>query len=185
MQIQPTLYMVLLGATPPDRLTEQHDVFFGAGISVKALKADMYAFWHNAGQLHIDSWRAVTHVDGYEISVVPKAQYAPTAEKLFFINLGGYKPADPEEYHYKMLVVAKSMAEAVKASKQTLFYKHYGFTGAVSHVDNKFALDVDDVHQVEDVMPTHFKEMYAIAIEKTDALTQDELHVGYVKLGPL
>ena len=40
-------------------------------------------------------------------------------DKLFFINLGGYKPGDFEEYHYKTLTVAQSMAQAVKAAKQT------------------------------------------------------------------
>ena len=176
--------MVLLGATPPGRLTEQHDIFFGISTDIKLLKPDMYAFWHDAGQLHIDSWRTVTHVNGYAISAVPKELHTPTEEKLFFLNLGGYKPGDLEEYHYKMLVVAKTMAEAVKASKQTIFYKHYGFRGAESHIDEKYALDVDDMHKVEDILPESFKQQYALQITQTDSLTEDELHIGYVKLGP-
>ncbi len=177
--------MVLLGATPPGRLTEQHDIFFGIGTDVKALKPDMYAFWHNSGQLHIDSWREVTQVNGYSIAVVPKEHYAPTEQKLFFLNLGGYKPGDFEEYHYKMLVVAKTMAEAVKAAKQTLFYKHYNFKGAESHIDEKYGLDVDDMYKVEDILPAHFKDNYRIAITPSDSFIEDELHIGYVKLGPL
>ncbi len=176
--------MVLLGATPPGRLTEQHDIFFGIGTDIKALKPDIYAFWNNAGQLHIDSWRAVNYVNGYKIEIVPKDSHPIAEEKLFFLNLGGYKPGDPEEYHYKMLVVAKTMAQAIKASKRTIFYKHYGFKGAESHIDEKYTLDVDDMHKVEDILPTYFKEQYSIAITPTSELTQDELHVGYVKLGP-
>lgn len=177
--------MVLLGATPPGRLTEQHDIFFGISTDVKALKPEMYAFWNNGGQLHIDSWRAVTQVGGYSITIVPKKNLVPAEEKLFFLNLGGYKPGDLEEYHYKMLVVAKTMAEAVKAAKQTLFYRHYNFKGAESHIDDKYALDVDDMHNVEDILAENFKEQYGIAITPSDSLMEDELHVGYVKLGPL
>lgn len=186
MNGNPTLYMVLLGATPPGRLTEQHDIFFGIGTDVKLLKTDMYAFWHNGGQLHIDSWREVTKVGGYNINIVPKEIFTQTEEKLFFLNLGGYKPGDIEEYHYKMLVVAKTMAEAVKAAKQTTFYKHYGFKGAESHIDEKYALDVDDMHKVEDILPERLKTQYSIAITPSDSLTtEDKLHIGYVKLGPL
>jgi Domain of Unknown Function (DUF1543) len=181
----PRLYMVLLGATPPGRLIEQHDIFFGIGTNIKALKPDMYAFWLNAGQLHIDSWRAVTKVGGYSITIVPKENHTPTDEKLFFLNLGGYKPGDLEEYHYKILVVAKTIAEAVKAAKQTTFYKHYNFKGAESHIDDKYALDIDDMHNVEDILPEHFKAQYSIAITPSDSLIEDELHVGYIKLGPL
>lgn len=178
--------MVLLGCTPPGRLTEQHDMFFGIGNSVLELKKDMYAFWPDAGQLHGDSWRAITKVGGYAITIVPKDEAREQPEKLFFLNLGGYKPGELEEYHYKAIIVANTMAEAVKASKKTTFYKHYGFKGAESHIDEKYGLDVDDMHKVEDVLPQRFREMYHIQITKTDeGLPEDELHIGYLKLGKL
>lgn len=176
------LYMVLLGCTPKGRLTEQHDIFFGIGTSIPELKPDMYTFWPDSGQLHVDSWREVHYVDGYKISIVPKGA-AVQPEKLFFLNLGGYKPNDAEEYHYKVLIVANSMAEAVKAAKKTAFYKHFGFKGAASHIDDKYALDVDDMHNVEDILPAHLKEKYTLKIEKAESPIPDELHVGYLKLG--
>ena len=40
--------------------------------------------------------------------------------KLFFLNLGGYKEGDFEEYHYKVVTVAKSKAEAIKKAKKNL-----------------------------------------------------------------
>ncbi|MXN89662.1 DUF1543 domain-containing protein [Flavobacterium sp. Sd200] len=177
--------MVLLGCTPLGRLTEQHDIFFGIGTSVTGLKKEMYAFWPDGGQLHIDSWREVTQVNGYQISIVPKELATPQDEKLFFINLGGYKPGDLEEYHYKMLVVAKTMGLAVRASKKTVFYKHYGFKGAESHIDEKYGLDVDDAHKVEDILPASFREKYSLLITPTNNITEDKLHVGYLKLGKL
>lgn len=184
MQENLKLFMVLLGCTPKGRLTEQHDIFFGIGTSISELKPDMYDFWHDGGQLHIDSWREVSHVNGYRISIVPKDKASTSGKKLFFLNLGGYKPGDLEEYHYKMLTVAATMAEAVKESKQTLFYKHYGFKGAESHIDDKYALDVDDMHKVEDILPAHLKEQYSIGITEDAFGTEDALHIGYLKLGP-
>lgn len=178
------LYMVLLGCTPKGRLTEQHDIFFGIGASVIELKSDMYAFWPDGGQLHIDSWREVTYVDGYRISIRPKAGTEPQAKKLFFLNLGGYKPGEFEEYHYKMLAVGEKMGEAIKKSKRTAFYKHYGFKGAESHIDEKYGIDVDDMHKVEDILQQQFREHYHILIEPDENGVEDELHIGYTKLGP-
>lgn len=176
------LYMVLLGCTPKGRLTEQHDIFFGIGTSVQSLVRDMYAFWPDGGPLHVDSWREVTHVDGYQISIVPKGEAVPGEEKLFLLNLGGYRPGELEEYHFKTLAVAKSMGLAIKASKKTAFYKEFGFKGAESHIDEKYALDVDDLHKVEDVLAPHLKEQYSVNIIKTDSTVQDELHIGYLKI---
>jgi Domain of Unknown Function (DUF1543) len=184
MEGPPKLYMVLLGCTPKGRLTEQHDIFFGISHSVLGLKREMYAFWPDGGQLHMDSWREVTQVGGYRISIVPKEQAVEAPEKLFLLNLGGYRPGEFEEYHYKMLVVAKTMGMAIKASKRTEFYKQWGFKGAESHIDEKYALDVDDMHKVEDLLSAEMKERYSICIEKNEG-PEDELHIGYTKLGKL
>jgi len=182
MEELPKLHMVLLGCTPKERLTEQHDVFFGIGTAITALKPEMYAFWPDGGQLHVDCWREVTQVDKYAVSIVPKDEAVDAPEKLFFLNLGGYRRGEFEEYHYKILVVATSMAEAVKASKKTEFYKQWGFRGAASHIDDKYALDIDDMHNVEDLLSDALKEKYSIRIEKKDS-AEDELHIGYLKLG--
>lgn len=176
------LYMVLLGCTPKNRLTEQHDIFFGIGTSVESLIKDMYTFWPDGGRLHADSWREVTHINGYNISIVPKDQATVSEEKLFFLNLGGYRPGEFEEYHYKTLVVAKTMGLAIRQAKRSTFFKHYNMprTGA-SHIDDKYALDVDDMHRVEDILAPHLKEKFSINISKAEGI-DDELHIGYLKL---
>jgi len=175
--------MVLLGCTPKGRLTEQHDIFFGIGTSVQDLVADMYAFWPDGGQLHVDSWREVTHVEGYAITIVPKEKDPEQDKHLFFLNLGGYKPGEFEEYHYKTLVVGETMADAVKQSKKTTFYKHFGFKGAESHIDDKYGVDVDDMHKVQDILAPHLKEKYSIKIKSAAEEAEDQLHIGYLKLG--
>ncbi|GGB73974.1 hypothetical protein GCM10007424_12340 [Flavobacterium suaedae] len=181
------LYMVLVGCTPKGRLTEQHDIFFGIGTSLEELLPDMYRFWPESGKLHVDSWREVTKVGDYAITIherTTEVQPNEQNQKLFFINLGGYKPGDFEEYHYKKLIVAESMGVAVKSAKKTSFYKHYDFEGAVSHVDDKYALDADDLHNVEDVLTDTLKEKYTINITPlTSPMSEDEQHIGYLKLG--
>ena len=176
------LCMVLLGASQKGRLIEQDDIFFGIGSSIEDLKKDMHAFWPDAREFHIDSWREVTRVGDYSVTIIPKTETIPGDEKLFFLNLGGYKQNEMEEYHYKILAVAPTMGDAVKQSKQTAFYKHYGFRGAPSHVDEKYGIDVDDMHKVEDILATQLREMYSIKITPNCTAAEDTLHIGYVKL---
>jgi len=115
------LYMIMLGCTPEGRYTEQHDIFFGIGKSLKELIPEMKAFWPEAkGRIHIDAWREVTMVDNFSIEIVTKkpVENNPVSDNLFFINLGGYKENEFEEYHYKMLTIAESMGIASKMQKQ-------------------------------------------------------------------
>lgn len=181
------LYMVMLGCTPKGRLTEQHDIFFGIGSSLKELVPQMNAFWPEVkGKIHIDAWRKISTVEGYKITIEPKSSNAKKEEQLFFLNLGGYNPGEFEEYHYKIVTVAPSKAVAIKKSKQTLFFKHCGFKGAESHIDDKFCIDIDDMHIIQDVLPAVVKASYQIHIEKAlEPIEEDELHIGYVKIKTL
>jgi hypothetical protein len=186
------LHMAIIGCTPEGRFTEQHDVFFGIGAQMKDLIPQMIAFWPEAkGRIHIDAWRKVTNVDGHAITIVPAdgiTEASPeTQVKLFFLNLGGYKAGEFEEYHYKMLVAASDAAEAIKQSKQTAFYKHYGFKGATSHIDDKYGIDVDDLYVVKDILDPVYKQQYTLSVstEKENSLPEDELHIGYFKLDTL
>ena len=179
----PKLYMLLIGATPPDRNIEQHDVFFGIGDSIKDLVPGVTAFWPGNNKLHFDAWREVTNVNGYKVEVVLKNENKQTSLfKLFFINLGGYKQNEFEEFHYKMVIAATDKAEAVNISKQTAFFKHTGFKGATSHIDDKFGVDVDDVYEIADILPATAKEKYSLFIIPDVSLAEDEIHLGYYKL---
>ena len=115
----PKLFMILLGCTPPGRNIEQHDIFFGIGNSIKELIPEIIAFWPEAkGKIHIDAWREVTVVNGHTVKVLSSHE-SSSSSKLFFINLGGYKQEEFEEFHYKMIVAANDKAEAIQQSKQT------------------------------------------------------------------
>jgi hypothetical protein len=105
--------------------------------------------------------------------------------QLFFVNLGGYLPNDMEEYHYKILCVAKSKGEAVKMVKKTAFYQDYNQPSA-SHIDDHLGVDIDELFKVEDALPKHYKEKYtlqitAIAKENNHQHPEDDLVVGYLK----
>lgn len=179
--------MLLLGCKPFNRNTEQHDTFFAAGNSLGALVPQIKNFWPDGGKIHIDAWRKVTRVNGHSIQLMPgQATPGIQALKLFFLNLGGYKPGEFDEFHYKLLVVAPDKGAAVKLAKQTAFYKHMGFKGAASHIDEKYGVDVDDIYQIEEILPATIKDKFHVQVDKPEtAGTEDEIHLGYFQLHTL
>lgn len=177
--------MLLAGCSPAGRNTEQHDVFFGIGHSIRDMVAPVQAFWPEGagkGQLHLDAWREVTHVNGFAVQVLERPSELQ-ALQLFFINLGGYKRGEFEEFHYKMLVAAGDKGEAVRQAKLTAFFKHTGFKGATSHIDDKYGVDVDDIFAIRDILPAADKQRYALLVQPAPpGLPEDEIHLGYFKL---
>lgn len=175
--------MLLIGATPPERNIEQHDVFFGIAETINNLIPDITAFWPGNNKLHVDAWREVTNVDGHSVQVVLNNGSKQSSHlKLFFINLGGYKQNEFEEFHYKMLVAAIDKGEAVSIAKKTAFFRHTGFEGANAHIDDKYGVDVDDIHEITDILTGDTKEKYSILVTAGDSLEEDEMHLGYFKL---
>jgi hypothetical protein len=179
----PKLFMLLIGCTPPGRHIEQHDIYFGIGDHISDLVPDLIKFWPEAkGDIHIDAWREVRFVNGFVITVF-EGEPVENTHKLFFINLGGYKQNEFEEFHYKMIVAATDKGEAVKMSKQTAFYKHTGFKGANSHIDDKYGIDVDDIYSISDILRTSSKRKYSIAIQPANGESkEDEIRLGYFKI---
>ena len=189
------LYMILLGCRPSGRHVEQHDFFFGIAPSLKELVPEIKSFWPDALEsIHIDGWREVTRVDNYEIKIVLKENSELTSavenpNALFFINLGGYQANQFEEKHYVMLSVNKDHAQAIKAAKQTLFFKTSTIRttkGANAHIDDKFGIDVDDIYKIEEILSPGQKEKFQLEIALSSSpLPEDEIHLGYFKLDKL
>jgi hypothetical protein len=179
------LFMMMLGCTPGGRNTEQHDIYFTIAASLGETVEEIKQFWPEAnGNIHVDAWREVTQVE-----VKPRAGMPVFLEKssfnLFFINLGGYKENEFDEFHYKLVIPAIDKASAIKQAKTTAFYKHTRFKGAESHIDDKFGVDVDDIYEIQDILPVEIKEKYSIAITPLLTGVKDELHLGYFKLSEL
>jgi len=179
--------MLLIGCKPPGRHTEQHDVLFAIGNTPNDLVSQINNFWPEAeGRIHLDAWREVTNVSGYQILVVEKtASAAQQNNKLFFINLGGYLEGQFDEQHYVLLSVEPDSASAIKNAKQSLFYQNNEFDTAPSHIDDKYGIDVDDLYDVEDILLPELKAKYTIQITEAAALPEDEIHLGYFKLSKL
>lgn len=182
--------MVLLGSKASARNVEQHDYYFGIASSLKELKAEFKAFWPEAGSsLHVDGWREVNRVDGYQVTVVARTEEnIPSANRLFFINLGGYQAGKMEEQHYTLLTVQQDLAAATRFAKRTAFFKGgtvKAFKGATAHIDDKYGVDVDEVYPIEDLLSPLQKSSYQIRIEPAAGTADDEIHLGYFKLDRL
>ena len=124
-------------------------------------------------------------MDGFEVKIVEKTSEA-VENHLFFINLGGYQNGKFEELHEQYLMVGQSLAKIIRKVKKTNFYKTMGFPEAVSHIDDKHAVDIDDVFNVNDILPLKMKEKYSIILEKSQSESQINFtHIGYLAISKL
>ena len=112
-------------------------------------------------------------------------------KQLYFVNLGGYLPGQFEEFHYKTLVVAETLGKATAQVKKTAFYQDYTFDNvdtaksgvATSHVDDKYQLDLDDIHCVADLLPNDVAlTIQPLTEPEKNQLPDDALHIGYLSL---
>jgi hypothetical protein len=174
------LYMLLLGSKAPGRHVEQHDFFFGIAGSLKDLVPDIKSFWpETGGKIHIDGWRELGYIDGYRITVHKRDEIVDELPlKLFFINLGGYQENKFEEQHYTVLTVKADRAAAFRDARNTLFFKSQGS----SHIDDRYGIDVDDLYEIEELLPLSHKNQYKVVVTKTDIASDDKIHLGYFRL---
>ena len=184
------LFMILLGCKPPKRNTEQHDIFFGIANNLKELVPEINKFWPEAdNKIHIDAWREINFVDEFEVKVYKKKGSEDFSNqqntRLFFLNLGGYKENEFEEYHYKILTACDSKSTAIQRARSSAFYKHTGFKGAPSHIDEKYGVDVDDIFEIEDILTNEIKETYGLQILPSSSPIGDKINLGYWPLNKL
>lgn len=174
--------MILLGCKPEGRHTEQHDIFFGIANEVKDLLPAIHAFWPEAkGKIHLDAYRVVNHVEGFKVEVIEKDASSNKTQRLFFMNLGGYQRNIFEELHYKMLIIVEEKSLAIKKAKESEFFKRY-FS---PHIDDKYGVDVDDVFEIEEVLPEDMKAKYQLAFTPMNGLPEDEMALGYMPVDKL
>lgn len=187
-----TLFMVQLGGRPKGRLIEQHDIFFGVANEVSELIDDINHHWPEVkNKWHIDSYRAISKVDNYAIKLVESSSQVESANdlKLFFINLGGYQRGSFEEFHYKLLIVAATQADAIKQAKQSEFYKAFTYKdkdspfNAASHIDDKFEVDIDDIYNVNNLISNVRLLIEPMANDSHELVNADDKeYVGYLSI---
>ena len=148
MSTQETLFLVVLGGRTATCHVELHDVRWVVGTSIEdtipALKREWFGLQKG---LHVDSYKAITHVDGFAVLPVPAApipEIPLTAaethpiDRLWFVNLGAYGCESLQERHQFGLVVARSQ-QAAKARAKARWLK-----GALQ-------IHKDDLHGIESV----------------------------------
>jgi len=107
-------------------------------------------------------------------------------KKNFFSSTSvGTRKTSLRNFIYKMVVAADDKSTAIKAAKQTAFFKHTHFEGANSHIDDQYGVDVDDVYKIEEVLSSSTLSQYQIALSDAVVEKQDVLHLGYFKLSTL
>lgn len=105
------LFAIYVGGEHPRANIEVHDVRFVVAPSIAETYDQLRAeWWGKAGTLHVDCWAEIRRVDGYDVALRPEP--SPAAEKLYFVNLGGYDGREFAEQHRNLFTVAASVAEA-------------------------------------------------------------------------
>ena len=114
----PQLFLVVLGGRTATSHIELHDVRFVAGASIDDTLQELRRQWFGRREgLHLDSFMAVRAIDGWAVSL-RREPAAPRHERLWFVNLGAYRPDSLAELHHFGLVVARSPQAAKAAAKR-------------------------------------------------------------------
>jgi hypothetical protein len=132
----PMLFLVVLGGRAPGCHIELHDVRFVAGATIEATLPELRRQWFGRREgLHLDAFMAVRAIDGWEVSL-GREPAVSRPERLWFVNLGAYRPDCLAELHHFGLVVARS-PQAAKAAARRQWLK-----GALQqHKDDLAAVD--------------------------------------------
>jgi hypothetical protein len=132
----PTLYLVVLGGRAPGAHIEMHDVRFVASHGIDETLPELRCQWFGRREgLHLDAFMAVKAIDGWAVSLA-REPAPPRPERLWFVNLGAYRPDCLAELHHFGLVVARS-PQAAKAAAKSQWLR-----GALQqHADDLAAVD--------------------------------------------
>jgi hypothetical protein len=145
--MQQKLMAVYLGGRAPKCNTELHDVVFVVGASIEATYEQLMDKWFGDPlRVHIDSWLELREVDGYHVCLSHEPSSQP--EKLFFINLGAYRPGEFTELHANAFLVGCDEQEVKQRAKDALL------RGADTvHTDDLY--DIDDCLNIVEIDGNH------------------------------
>jgi hypothetical protein len=122
---EPTLFLAVLGGRTTRSHIELHDVRFVVGRCIDDTLPELRRQWFGQRQgLHLDAWMGVRAIDGWCVRVVrgdlpaSPEPVSPRPERLWFVNLGGYRADALAELHHFGLVVARSAQAAKAAAKR-------------------------------------------------------------------
>lgn len=137
------LYMFYIGGNAGKSNIEVHDIQFVAAESPKdAWPALREAWFGDSDKIHIDGYSRITWADGYSVTLSDSP--SSCAEKLFFVNVGRYRPDTLAELHEYDLFVAENAQQAKDKALSSLLC-----SVDQQHKDN--LKDVDDCLLLEKV----------------------------------
>jgi hypothetical protein len=153
------LFMFYIGGNFRNSNVELHDVRFSIGETPEDCHADLRRqWWGDPESLHLDCWGAVEQADGFDVALTTDTP-RDGANRLFFVNLGGYDPGEFTELHKNVLLVAPD-ANAAKARAKAGI-KHW----ATPHKDRLF-----EVEQAVDLSAS--MQRYGYSLKLTKARTE-------------
>jgi hypothetical protein len=148
MSGQDRLFAVCLGGRAERCNTELHDVVFVTGPSIEATYDQLLDRWFGLPRrLHIDAWAELDVVDGHEVSLAGAPDTG--ARRLFFVNLGAYRPGELSEVHANGFLVAETLQDAKRRAKATLL------TGGMTELHTDDLYEVDTCLQIGSVGGLH------------------------------
>lgn len=165
------LFAVYVGGETEQSNIELHDLRFSIGDTIEDCYADLKSQWWGIPEsLHLDAWGAVEFADGYHITLKSEPYNGP--QKLFFVNLGGYDPAQFTELHSNIFVVAESDSKAKVQALKTIPDWQSHHRDYLYEIENLF-----DLNKVANDRGLH------IHLEKTDAEAPFDFTAKYVPIG--
>jgi hypothetical protein len=134
------LFAIYIGGEVARANIEVHDMRFVVAPSIGETHDELRRqWWGRPSSLHIDCWAEIDYADGYEVSLRPEPYEG--AERLYYVNLGGYDPSDFSEKHRNMFVVAESVAQAKSRALRTVKEWDAAHRDDLYDAEQAFALD--------------------------------------------
>lgn len=166
------LFMFYVGGDCAGSNIELHDIRFAIGATVEDCFSDLRKqWWGDPESLHLDCWGQIQQADGYDVELthgpVPSDQ-----PRLFFLNMGGYDPAQFEELHRNVLLVVPD----ARTARIEGLARIKGWTQP--HKDNVF--EVEKAIDVSEAM----KDLgYSLLLTKATVTKEFEFSCRYVRIG--
>jgi Domain of Unknown Function (DUF1543) len=166
------LFMVQVGGGVAHANTELHDIRFTIGAMIEDCYEDLRSqWWGDPKTLHLDCWGVVDQADGYDVEIAVEARPASRL-RLFFVNLGGYDPAEFGELHRNVLVVERDAPAAkIKALRSVSAWRQ-------PHRDKLF-----EVETAVDVGASTAKAGCALRLNRSQVEQPFQFNCKYVAIG--
>lgn len=161
----PRLFAVCLGGRADGCNVELHDVVFAAGSSLEDVHGQLLDRWFGAPDgLHVDAWAELDRVPGFRVSL--KRTPPESAQRLYFINIGGYVAGEFGERHAYGFYAGAGKAEVKAKAKREL-------------LAGKESVHRDDLFEIDDVVEVAPGDGWHVHLEPDESADAAPVTNGY------